>query len=93
MRIDKFLKVSRVIKRRSAARDACDASRIVINGKSVKPAKEVKVGDVVEVAFGGGTLKFEVLEVKDTVRKEDAGPQSLLQASPRRRCRPRQVGR
>lgn len=72
MRIDKFLKVSRVIKRRSAARDACDASRISINGKPVKPAKEVKVGDVVEVGFGGGVLKFEVLEVKDTVRKEDA---------------------
>ncbi len=72
MRIDKFLKVSRVIKRRSVASDACDSGRISINGKSVKPSKEVKVGDVVEVGFGGGCLKFEVLEVKDTVRKEEA---------------------
>ena len=58
MRIDKFLKVSRVIKRRSVAADACDGGRIEINGKVAKPSKDVKIGDVVTVSFGNNTLRF-----------------------------------
>jgi len=72
MRIDKFLKVSRVIKRRSVAADACDGGRIEINGKVVKPAKEVKIGDVVKVSFGNNTLSFEVLSIDERQTKQSA---------------------
>lgn len=72
MRIDKFLKVSRVIKRRTVAADACSGGRIEINGKPVKPAKEVKAGDVVEVSFGNNTLRFEVLSVDEKQTKQSA---------------------
>lgn len=72
MRIDKFLKVSRVIKRRTVAQEACDGGRIEINGKAVKPAKEVKVGDVVAVSFGNNTLRFEVLSVDEKQTKQSA---------------------
>ena len=72
MRIDKFLKVSRVIKRRSVAADACDGGRIVINGKVAKPSKDVKVGDVVQVAFGNNTLRFEVLDISEKQTKQSA---------------------
>ena len=70
MRIDKFLKVSRILKRRSVANDACSGGRVEVNGKSVKPAYNLKVGDVVSIAFGEGSLKFRVL--KETVRKDEA---------------------
>ncbi len=73
MRIDKFLKVSRILKRRTVANDACNGGRVSVNGKEVKPAYNLKPGDEVELRFGGGTLKFRVLELKETVRKEDAG--------------------
>ena len=66
MRIDKFLKVSRVIKRRTIANEACDAGRVLINDKVVKASAEVKVGDIVEVLFGGKSVKFEVLSLKET---------------------------
>lgn len=72
MRIDKFLKVSRVIKRRTVAADACDGGRIEINGKVVKPSKDVKVGDVVTVSFGNNVMRFEVLSVDEHQTKQSA---------------------
>jgi len=72
MRIDKYLKVSRIIKRRTVANDACDAARVTVNGRPVKASYEVKVNDVVEVAFGARTLKIRVLNVKDIAGKADA---------------------
>ena len=71
MRIDKFLKVSRILKRRTLAQEACDGGRVKVNNKSVKPSFALKVGDVVEIAFNSGTVKFRVLNLKETVRKED----------------------
>ena len=65
MRIDKFLKISRVIKRRTVAQEACDGGRIEINGKTAKPSKEVRVGDVVTVTFGNRAMTFEVLSVDE----------------------------
>lgn len=72
MRIDKFLKVSRILKRRSVANEACDGGRVSVNGKDVKPSYSLKVGDVVEVRFGSGAVKFRVKQLKETVRKEEA---------------------
>ena len=72
MRIDKFLKVSRVIKRRTVAADACDGGRIEINGKVVKPSKDVKVGDTVTVSFGNNVMRFEVLSVDEHQTKQSA---------------------
>ena len=72
MRIDKFLKVSRILKRRSVANEACSGGRVSVNGKSVKPSYSLKVGDEVEIAFGEGALKFKVLNLKETVKKDDA---------------------
>lgn len=72
MRIDKYLKVSRVIKRRTVANEACDGGRVSINGKVAKAGSEVKPGDIVEVSFAGAKTKFEVLSTSETVRKEDA---------------------
>ncbi len=72
MRIDKYLKVSRVIKRRTVAADACDGGRIEINGKAAKPSKEVKVGDTVAVSFGNNRLEFEVLSVDEKQTKQSA---------------------
>ena len=72
MRIDKYLKVSRLIKRRTVANSACDGERISVNGSPVKASYQVKPGDVVEIAFGQRTLKVEVTDVSETVRKEDA---------------------
>ncbi|MEG2273710.1 MAG: RNA-binding S4 domain-containing protein [Clostridia bacterium] len=72
MRIDKFLKVSRVIKRRAVAADACSGGRIEINGKAAKPAKEVVVGDKVTVSFGNNKLSFEVLSLDEIQTKQSA---------------------
>ena len=72
MRIDKYLKVSRLIKRRTVANSACDGDRISVNGRPVKASYQVKPGDVIEIAFGQRTLKVEVTDVSETVRKEDA---------------------
>lgn len=72
MRIDKFLKVSRLIKRRTVANDACDAAHISVNGKVVKASYDVKVGDVIEIAFGERVLKVKVTDVKDSTKKADA---------------------
>ncbi len=72
MRLDKYLKVSRIIKRRTVANDACDADHVTVNGRRAKASYDVKVGDVLEIAFGQRTLKIRVKEVKDTVAKSDA---------------------
>jgi ribosomal 50S subunit-recycling heat shock protein len=72
MRLDKFLKVSRLIKRRTIANEACDAGRVTINGKPAKASATVKVGDVIEIGFGGKAVKVEVLDVQETTRKDDA---------------------
>ncbi len=72
MRLDKFLKVSRIIKRRTVANDACDAGRVTINGNPAKASATVKVGDVIEVGFGSKAVKVEVLDVQETTRKDDA---------------------
>ena len=73
MRLDKYLKVSRIIKRRTVANEACDAGRVIVNGKAARASYDVKVGDVIEINFGTRTVKAEVLTVAETVRKEDAG--------------------
>ena len=72
MRLDKYLKVSRLIKRRSVANDACDGERVSVNGRQVKASYQVKVGDVIEIAFGQRTLKVEVTQVSETVSQADA---------------------
>ena len=72
MRLDKFLKVSRLIKRRTVANEACDAGRVAVNGKPAKASLNVKGGDVIEIAFGNKSVKAEVLAVADTSRKEEA---------------------
>ena len=72
MRLDKFLKVSRLIKRRTVANEACDAGRVLVNGKTAKASAQVKTGDVIEISFGTRTVKAEVLDVQDTVKKEEA---------------------
>ncbi len=72
MRIDKFLKVSRIIKRRTVANDACDASHVKVNGKTVKASYDVKEGDIIEITFGEKSLKVKVTDVKEVIRKNDA---------------------
>ena len=72
MRIDKFLKVSRLIKRRTVANECCDAGRISVNGKVVKASYDVKVGDVIEITFGTKTVKAKVISVADSTKKDDA---------------------
>ena len=72
MRLDKWLKVSRLIKRRTVAQEACDGGRVSLNGRTAKPSAEVKAGDIVEISFGVKTLRAEVLSVQETVRKDDA---------------------
>ncbi len=72
MRLDKFLKVSRLIKRRSVANEACDAGRVLVNGTPAKASQKVKPGDVIEIQFGTKTVKAEVLEIRDTTKKEES---------------------
>jgi len=72
MRLDKYLKVSRIIKRRTVANEACDASHICVNGRPAKASYDVKENDIIEVAFGARTLRVRVLSVKETVGKADA---------------------
>lgn len=72
MRLDKFLKVSRLIKRRTVANEACDAGRVLINGTVAKASAKVKIGDVIEVQFGTKVVKVEVLNILDTTKKEEA---------------------
>ena len=72
MRLDKFLKVSRLIKMRTVANEACDAGRVLVNDKTAKASVNVKAGDIIEIQFGTRNVKVEVLDVKETVRKEEA---------------------
>lgn len=72
MRLDKYLKVSRLIKRRTVANDACDAGRVIVNDKVVKASYDVKVGDVIVIQFGNKSVKVEVTQVAETVKKEEA---------------------
>lgn len=72
MRIDKYLKVSRLIKRRSIANEACDSGRVAVNGKSVKASYDVKVGDVIEITLGERVMKYEVTDILEHVLKDDA---------------------
>ncbi len=72
MRLDKYLKVSRLIKRRTVANEACDAGRVMVNGKVAKASVDVKAGDIIEIAFGTKSVKVEVLDVQDTSKKDEA---------------------
>ncbi len=72
MRLDKYLKVSRLIKRRTVANEACDNDRVTVNGRPAKASYEVKVGDQIEIRFGQKALRIEVLQVTESVRKDDA---------------------
>jgi len=72
MRLDKYLKVSRLIKRRTIANEACDGERVSVNGRAARASYEVKLGDVIEIRFGQRTLKVEVLAISETVQKTDA---------------------
>jgi len=78
MRLDKYLKVSRLIKRRTVANEACDGGRVSVNGRIVKASYDVKIGDILEITFGNRTLKIRVVDVKETVKKDDAS--SLYEA-------------
>ncbi len=72
MRLDKYLKVSRIIKRRTIANEACDAGRVTVNGKVARASYDVKVGDILEIGFGTRDVKLEVLSLVETIHKEDA---------------------
>lgn len=72
MRLDKYLKVSRIIKRRTVANEACDAGRVMVNSKPTRASYEVKTGDIIEVMFGAKTVRLKVVSVAEAVRKEDA---------------------
>lgn len=72
MRLDKYLKVTRLIKRRTVANDACDGGRVLVNGKTAKASYDVKLGDVIEIRFGQRSVRVEVLAVADAVAKADA---------------------
>lgn len=72
MRLDKFLKVSRLIKRRTVANEACDAGRVMINDRPAKASVQVKAGDILEIQFGTKAVKVEILNVQETVKKDEA---------------------
>lgn len=73
MRLDKYLKVSRIIKRRTVAKEASEGGRVSINGKTAKPSSEVKAGDILEIRFGEKYARFRILNIAETVKKADAG--------------------
>lgn len=72
MRLDKYLKVSRLIKRRTVAKDVCDGGKVKINGNTAKAGTNIKIGDIIEIGFGERKVRAEILDVKETVRAEDA---------------------
>ena len=72
MRLDKYLKVSRIIKRRTVANEACDAGRVLVNDKPAKAGLDIKEGDIIEIKFGNNTTRVQVLSVKETVKKDEA---------------------
>ena len=73
MRLDKYLKISRIIKRRTVANEACDAGRVMVNGKPARASYEVKVGDVIEIAMGAHPIKVEILNINEYAKKDEAG--------------------
>ena len=73
MRLDKYLKISRIIKRRTVANEACDAGRVLVNGKPARTSYDVKAGDLLELHFGARTVKAEVIQVNEYAKKEEAG--------------------
>ena len=72
MRLDKYLKISRIIKRRTVANEACDAGRVIVNDKVARASYDVKIGDIIEIEFGARTVKVQVTQVAETVKKDDA---------------------
>lgn len=83
MRLDKYLKVSRIIKRRTVAKEACDGGRVTINGKPAKAGAEVKEGDVMEIRFGNRVGRYQITDVREVVRKENAAEMyKVLEESP-----------
>lgn len=72
MRLDKYLKVSRLIKRRTVANEACDGARVMVNDKVVKASYNVKVGDIIEIAFGNKSVKVQVTDIRETTKKDEA---------------------
>ena len=83
MRLDKYLKVSRIIKRRTVAKEACDGGRVTVNGKVAKAGAEIKEGDVMEIRFGNRVGRYEITDVKEVVRKENAAEMyRVLEESP-----------
>ena len=83
MRLDKYLKVSRIIKRRTVAKEACDGGRVSINGRVAKAGAEVKEGDVMEIRFGNRVGRYEITDVREVVRKENAAEvYRVLEESP-----------
>ncbi len=72
MRLDKYLKISRLIKRRTVANEACDGGRVTVNGAAAKASREVKIGDVIEIRFGARTVKVEVVSISESANKADA---------------------
>lgn len=80
MRIDKFLKASRIIKRRTVANEACDGAHVTVNGRTVKASYDVKLGDIIEITFGEKKLKVRVTDIKDSTKKNDA--QTLYEVMP-----------
>lgn len=83
MRLDKFLKISRLIKRRTVANDACDASRVSVNGKPAKASYDVKMGDVISLSFGTKEISVRVLDIKETTKKtEAAGMYEIISETP-----------
>lgn len=83
MRLDKYLKVSRIIKRRTVAKEACDGGRVTINGKVAKAGAEVKEGDIMEIRFGNRVGRYQITDVREVVRKENAADMyKVLEESP-----------
>ena len=83
MRLDKYLKVSRIIKRRTVAKEACDGGRVTINGKVAKAGAEIREGDIMEIRFGNRVGRYEITDVKEVVRKENAAEMyRVLEESP-----------
>ena len=72
MRLDKYLKVSRIIKRRTIANETCDADRVLVNGKPARASYNVKIGDIIELQLGTRAMKFEVMQINEVIKKEDA---------------------
>ena len=72
MRLDKYIKVSRIIKRRTVAKEVCDSGRVMLNGRPAKPGSEVKVGDIIEISYASGSVKAEILSIAERVTKDSA---------------------